>query len=73
MNRTDTAPKVLKLLAEEKTIRQVSEEMGLSLGCAKAAIVRLRQKGKLDRRVDDLGYVRWKAKAERIPEGEPAA
>lgn len=60
MNRTDTAPKVLRLLAEEKTIRQVSEELGITIGCAKAAVHRLRPQ--LDRRLDELGYVRWKAK-----------
>lgn len=63
MNRTDTAPRVLELLAEERTIREVAETMGVPRTTVEAAVNRLKAKGKLDRRVDDLGYVRWKAKA----------
>lgn len=63
MNRTATAPRALALMAErEYTAKDLAEAMGVSLGCAKAAIQRLKLRGKLDRRVDEDGYVHWKAK-----------
>ena len=65
MNRTDTAPRVLALLAAEggengRTIREVAEALGISRACAKSAVHRLRPK--LLRRIDELGYARWIAK-----------
>lgn len=62
MNRTDTAPRVLALLATEKTIKQLAEELRVPLTTAKGAINRLKAKDKLDRHIDELGYVWWKAK-----------
>ncbi len=73
MNRTDTAPRALKLLRKEYTARELSGKLGVPLTTARGVIQRLRLKGKLERRVDELGYVRWKAKAERIPEGDLSA
>jgi len=72
MNRTDTAPRVLALLAEEHTINEAAEALELPRTTVQAAIQRLKLKGKLDRREDELGYVRWKAKPERIPEDAAA-
>lgn len=63
MNRTKTAPQALALLATEKTIGDLAQEMGVPRSTAKGAIQRLQAKGKLDRRVDELGYVQWKAKS----------
>lgn len=70
MNRTDTAPRVLALLAEEHTINSAAEALGLPRTTVQAAVQRLKLKGKLDRREDDQGYVRWKAK-ETSQEGKP--
>lgn len=64
MNRSDTVPRVLALLTQqERTISEIAEEMGEPRSTVQGAINRLKAKGKLDRRVDDLGYVRWKARA----------
>ena len=62
MNRTDTAPRALKLLRKEHTSKELGEKLGVPLSTVRGVIQRLRLKGKLDRRVDELGYVRWKAK-----------
>lgn len=64
MNRTATAPRALALMAQrEYTALELHEALGVSLGCAKAVIQRLKLRGKLDRREDEDGYVHWKAKA----------
>lgn len=63
MNRTDTAPRVLAYLAEEHTVKEAAVALGLPRPRVKAAVKRLRDAGKLDRREDELGYVHWKAKA----------
>lgn len=65
MNRTDTAFQVLALLSEERTIGEVALTLSVPRTTVEGAVNRLKAKGKLDRRVDELGYVRWKAKAER--------
>jgi hypothetical protein len=63
MNRTDTAPRILAYLAEEHTVKEAAEALGLPYLRTKAAVKRLRDAGKLDRREDELGYVHWKARS----------
>lgn len=64
MNRTATAPTALKHLSRKAySVQELSQKMGVPVTTAKGVIQRLRTAGKLERRVDGLGYVRWKAKA----------
>ena len=63
MNRTDTAPRVLAMLGEEKTVRQVREALGITHMCARQALQRLLNKGKVAKRRDEEGEVWWRATA----------